>query len=158
MFEDMQEKLQSLDLKEILGYAIASEEAANGFYLVIVRVFDPNELVKNKFESIARDEKLHAKALLNLYKDTFGDENYPVPEGLPPFESVAEVEKLESLIETLVIAMQNEDNAYQIYTHLAKTHPENRKLFKYLAQTEMGHYEILKQEKGFFDEEVSEEP
>ncbi len=158
MYENMHEKLNHLNLKEILGYAIASEVAANSFYWVLVKVFDPNELIKNKFENIAKDEKLHETALLNLYRELFGDENYTVPEGLPPFESVAEVEKVDSLIEALNIAMINEESAHKTYLYLARTHKEHKKLFKYLAQTEMGHYEILKQEKGFFDEEVKEDP
>lgn len=155
MYEDMEEKLKALNLKEIIGYAIGSEDAASNFYWMIVKVFEPNDLVKNKFESIARDEELHMKALLNLHEEAFGNKDYEVPEGLPPFESQAEVDKVENLIKALQIAMENEANANKMYTFLAKQHKEHRKLFKYLAQTEMGHYETLKQEKGFFDDEVS---
>jgi rubrerythrin len=155
MYEDMEENLKSLDLKEIIGYAIGSEEAANNFYWMIVKVFEPNDLVKHKFESIARDEELHMRALLNLHEDIFGDKNYTVPDGLPPFESVAEVERVDSLVEALNIAMENEISANKVYTYLASQHREHRKLFRYLAQTEMGHYNVLKEEKGFFDEEVS---
>ena len=155
MYEDMEERLQSLSLKEIIGYAIGSEDAASNFYWMIVKVFEPNDLVKHKFESIARDEELHMRALLNLHEDAFGDKNYKVPDGLPPFESQAEVERVESLIEALNIAMENEMCANKVYTFLAKQHKDHKKLFKYLAQTEMGHYNVLKAEKGFFDEEVS---
>jgi rubrerythrin len=155
MYDDIEEKLKALSFKEIIGYAIGSEDAASNFYWMIVKVFEPNDLVRNKFESIARDEELHMRALLNLHEDAFGDKNYTVPDGLPPFESVADVEKVESLIEALNIAMENEMSANKVYNFLAKEHKDQRKLFKYLAQTELGHYNVLKEEKGFFDEEVS---
>jgi rubrerythrin len=154
MYENMEEQLKELNLKEIIGYAIGSEDAASNFYWMIVKVFEPNDLVRHKFESIARDEELHMKALLDLHEDAFGDRNYTVPDGLPPFESVVEVERVESLIEALNIAMENEMSANKVYIFLAREHKDHRKLFKYLAQTEMGHYNVLKQEKGFFDEEV----
>lgn len=157
MFENMDEILKGLNLKEIIGYAIGSEKAAGNYYRMLVKVFDPNELVKTKFENIAKDEDMHKWVLLDFHKELFGDDDYTVPEGLPPFESVAEVDTVETLLEALNIAMQNERNAYNVYMFLAKHHKEHRKLFKYLAQTETGHYETLKQEKGFFDEEVKED-
>jgi len=158
MYENMNDILRSLDLKEILGYAIGSEDTASTYYRMLVKIFDTNELVANKFESIAKDEELHKQSLLNLYIDVYGSDQYTVPDGLPPFESTAEVESVESLIRALEIAMENEQNAHKIYTFLAGEHKEHRKLFKYLAQTELGHYETLKQEKGYFDEEVNENP
>jgi rubrerythrin len=158
MYEDMEEILRGLELKDIIGYAIGSEEAASNYYHAIVLVFDPNDLVKTKFENISNDEKAHARALLRLHRELFDNEDWSMPDGLPPFESRTDVESVGSLIEALNLAMQNEMSAHKVYTYLAKTHREHRKLFNYLAQTEMGHYETLKQEKGFFDAEVSEDP
>jgi rubrerythrin len=158
MYENMNDILKGLDLKEILGYAIGSEDTASTYYRMLVKIFDTNELVANKFENIAKDEELHKQSLLNLYKEVYGSDQYTVPDGLPPFESRAEVDSVGSLLRALEIAMENEQNAYKIYTFLASEHKAHRKLFKYLAQTELGHYETLKQEKGYFDEEVAENP
>jgi rubrerythrin len=61
-------------------------------------------------------------------------------------------------MEALETGMQNERNAHEIYLYLAKTNPEHRKLFKYLAMTEMGHYEALKQDYLYFNDEFTEKP
>jgi len=158
MYEDMHKRLKELSLKEIIGYAIASEEAASSFYWVLVKVFDPNELVRHKFESLAREEKLHKQTLLNLHVDLFGDRKYSVPDGLPLFESQVEVDTINNFIDALEIAMQNEDNAQKVYKFLARHHKQHRKLFNYLAQTEKSHYHTLKHEKAYLENETSDEP
>lgn len=158
MNEDIKNKLGSLSLKEILGYSIHSEDVASTYYWTLAKVFEPNDLVKAKFEALANDEKLHMKALLHLYKTEFGDENYTIPEGLPPFESVVDIHTVGSFMEAIQIAMQNEQNAFETYTMIAEQHKEHRKLFKYLAMTEKGHYEIIKRDLEFFQEEINDDP
>ena len=158
MNEDIKEKLRGLSLKEILGYSIHSEDVAHTYYWTLANLFEPNDLVKAKFKALANDEKLHKEALLNLYKTEFGDEDYTVPGGLPPFESITEVKTVESFMEAIQTAMQNEKNAHDTYMLLAKDHKEHRKLFKYLAKTEMGHYETIKRDMEFFQEEVNDDP
>jgi len=153
----LKNKLQKLTMKEILGYAIHSEDVASTYYWTLAKVFDPNDLVKAKFMALSNDEKLHKQALLNLHKAKFGNEKYVIPKGLPPFESVAEVKTVNSFMEALETGMQNERNAHDIYMFLAKANPENRKLFKYLAKTEMGHYATLKQDYQFFNSEFKED-
>ena len=158
MNEDIKNKLGSLSLKEILGYSIHSEDVASIYYWTLAKIFEPNDLVKAKFEALSNDEKLHKDALLHLYKTKFGDENYVIPEGLPPMESVVDVKTVETFMEAIQTAMQNEHNAAETYTMLAKQHKEHRKLFKYLAITEMGHYNTLKQDLEFFTSEVEDDP
>lgn len=158
MKADMKNKLKALSLKEILGYSIHSEDVASTYYWTLANVFEPNDLVKAKFLAISNDEKLHKQALLNLHKAEFGDENYVVPEGLPPFESVTDVKTVESFMEAIETAMHNELNAHDIYMFLARQNRGHRKLFKYLARTEMGHYETLKQDYHFFGDEFENEP
>ena len=158
MNDNILETLRGLSLKEILGYAIHSEDVASTYYWTLAKVFEPNDLVKAKFQALSNDEKLHKEALLNLYKQTFGDENYSVPEGLPPFESIVDVKTVNSFMEAIETAMQNERNAHDMYMMIAKEHKKHRKLFKYLAQTEMGHYETLKQDLNFVKEDYEEDP
>ncbi|MEW5937774.1 MAG: ferritin family protein [Candidatus Thermoplasmatota archaeon] len=154
----MYERLKELGLKEILGYAIDSEEKAHNFYLDLAKNANVNELVAHRFESIGREELIHKTILLGLHKRLFGDAHYLVPEGLPPLESSVEITTLHSLIETLELAMQNEYNAYKIYTYLFKHHHEHRKLFHSLARREQGHYDALRFEKDLFEEEIMEDP
>lgn len=158
MKADMKKKLKALSMKEILGYAIHSEDVASTYYWTLAKVFEPNGLVKAKFLALSNDEKLHKEALLSLHKSHFKTAKYVIPKGLPPFESVAGVKTVESFIEALETAMQNERNAHDIYMYLAETNKEHRKLFRYLAKTELGHYESLKQDYNFFTEEAKEDP
>ncbi|MCK5397414.1 MAG: ferritin family protein [Thermoplasmata archaeon] len=157
MNEDIKNKLGKLSLKEIIGYSIHSEDVASTYYWTLAKVFEPNELVKAKFEALANDEKLHKEALLHFYNTQFGDEDYVIPEGLPPFESVIDVKTVETFMEAIETAMENEHNAFETYTMLAKLHKEHRKLFKYLALTEKGHYETLKQDLKFFTGEIEDD-
>lgn len=158
MNEDIKNKLRGLSLQEILGYSIHSEDVANTYYWTLAKVFEPNDLVKAKFEALAKDEQLHKEALLSLYKSEFGDENYAVPEGLPPFESIVDVKTVETFMEAIETAMQNENNAFETYMMIAGQHKEHKKFFKYLAKTEKGHYETLKQDLSFFQDEVNDNP
>ncbi|MDD4307919.1 MAG: ferritin family protein [Thermoplasmata archaeon] len=158
MKADLKKKLKALSMKEILGYAIHSEDVASTYYWTLAKVFEPNGLVKAKFMALSNDEKLHKEALLALHKSQFGSAKYVIPEGLPPFESVVDVKTVDSFIEALETGMQNERNAHDIYMFLAETNPKNSKLFRYLAATEMGHYESIKAEYNFFSEEAKDDP
>jgi rubrerythrin len=158
MKADLKKKLSALSLKEILGYAIHSEDVASTYYWTLAKVFDPNDLVKAKFLALSNDEKLHKEALLSLHKSQFKTAKYVIPKGLPPFESVGEVKTIDSFLEALETAMQNERNAHDIYMYLAEKNPKHRKLFRYLAMTETGHYEAIKQDYHFFTEEAKDDP
>jgi len=158
MNDDIKELLGRLSLKEILGYSIHSEDVASTYYWTLAKVFEPNDLVKAKFEALANDEKHHKNAILSLYRKEFGDDNYSIPEGLSPFESVVDVKTVETFMEAIITAMQNEKSAHDTYVFLAKEHKKHRKLFKYLAITEMGHYETLKKDLEFFQEEINDDP
>ncbi len=152
----MYEKLKELSIREIIGYTIGSEDAANKYYLDLAKKV--NELTAVRFENLARDEAAHKKVLLSLYKELFGDENWVMPEGLPPFESSVKVETVENLITALGNAMLNEYNAYKVYKFLSKHHKEHRALFEYLAVMEHGHYDTLKMEKELYEDRTIVDP
>jgi rubrerythrin len=156
MKADMKKKLKTLGMMDILGYAIHSEDVASNYYWTLAKVFEPNDLVKAKFMALSGDEKLHKEALLRLHDSLFGTKKYSIPEGLAPFESVVDVKTVDSFLEALETAMQNERNAQDIYLYLADVNPDNYKLFAYLATTEAGHYEMLKQDLGFFSSDAKE--
>jgi len=152
----MYEKLKSLSLKEIIGYAIASEEAANKYYTDLSK--EVSQLTAHRFENLARDEAMHKKILLNLHKALFNEEKYVVPEGLPPFESSVDASNVANLISALETAMLNEQNAHKVYKFLAEHHKKHRMIFEYLATMERGHYETLKAEKELYEDKVLENP
>jgi len=158
MKADLKKKLNALSMKEILGYAIHSEDVASTYYWTLAKVFEPNGLVKAKFLALSKEETLHMDVLLSIHKSHFKTAKYVIPKGLPPLESVAGVKTVQSFIEALETAMQNERNAHDIYMFLSETNKEYRKLYKYLAKTELGHYESLRQEYNFFTEEAKEDP
>ena len=146
----MYEKLKELSFKEIIGYAIYSEDEANKFYTNLAK--GVGELVAHRFQGFARDEEMHKRMLLSLHRDQFGDENYIVPKGLPPFEGHDLCCDVPTLIGALEKAMLNEHNAFKVYKFLAKEKKEHKKLFDYLGMMERSHYETLKAEKELYEE------
>lgn len=154
----MYEELQNLSLKEIVGLAIFSEEEAAKFYRNIIKDINPETLVAHRFEGLAKDEDMHKWVMMDFYRELYGEDNYTVPEGIPPFETSGEVKTVDNLIGVLEAAMINEDNAFKVYKFLAHNHKDHRKLFKYLSHYEHGHYDVLKREKEHFEEMVIDEP
>jgi rubrerythrin len=153
----MFEKLKALGLKDILGYAIGSEEAAKNFYLKLAKDTNVNELVAHKFEHFAHEEEIHKKVLMELHKKLYGDCAPVMPKGLPPFEGSVTVTTIYNMIEALDVAMISEDNAMRVYNFLAHHHKEYRRLFKHLAAKEHAHFHTLKIEKSLYEEEMIEE-
>ncbi len=150
------EELKKLSLKEILGYAIESEEAAKLYYLELAK--NAPELAAIRFENLSREEEKHKIAVQDVYKKRFGGEKYTLPKDLPPLESSVKVTTVTSLIHALETAMQNEYNAQRVYKYLATQEKEHKDLFKYLATMERGHYDVLRSEKESYEDHLTERP
>ena len=150
------EELEKLSLKEILGYAIESEEKAKDYYTELSK--NAPELVAVRFENLAREEEMHKKTVLAMYRERFGDELYKIPENLPPLESPATVKTITSLIGALEKALWNEHNAYRVYTFLATKEKDHKDLFTYLATMEKGHYDVLRMEKDTYESHIIRTP
>ncbi len=150
------EELEKLSLKEILGYAIESEEAARVYYTELAK--NAPELVATRFHNLAREEEIHKKTVQKIYQEHFGDESYTVPGNLPPLESSVKISTVTSLIRALDTAMWNEYNAYRVYKYLAKQEETHKNLFEYLAAMEKGHYEVVRMEKDTYEGHVIEKP
>jgi len=149
-------ELEKLSLKEILGYAVESEQAAKEYYTELSK--NAPELVAMKFENLAKEEEMHKKTVLAIYRELFDDESYKIPGNLPPLESPVKVKTITSLIGALETSMWNEHNAYRVYTYLAAQDKKHRDLFKYLATMEKGHYEVLRMEKDTYESHIIENP
>ncbi len=154
----MFEKLDELNLKEIIGYSIDSEKEAIKFYNDILNSVSTNELVKQVIQNIIRDEELHRDTLLKLHEVLFGDKDYVVPEGLPPFESSARFDDIQTLVSALDSAMQNELNAEKVYKHCAKKYSQHSLVFNQHALMEKGHFETLKLQRDLYKEEIDRNP
>jgi rubrerythrin len=153
---DIVDQLEKLDLKEILGYAIESEKAAQSFYLDMAKTAPG--LAATRLENLAREEEKHEEIAREVYTKKFGDEPYTIPKGLPPLESSVDVDTVTSLIHALETAMKNENNAYRVYRYLANKVSEHKDLFKYLASMEKGHYDIVKAERDNYESRIIEKP
>ena len=125
----MFKELKAMSLRELLGYAIYSEEEAAKFYRHLVKDFDEKSLVAHKFESIAKDEDMHKWVLQDLYRELFGTDDYKAPPNLPPFESMVDINSVYNLVDALETAMANEykhseitekvlKGAYRVYNEL----------------------------------------
>jgi len=80
----MENELEDVSFKELLGYSIRGEEAANEVYKALSERV--SGLPSDRFKSLAKDEGRHKEALLELHEKEFGDRDYIVPEDekLPP--------------------------------------------------------------------------
>ncbi|MFB6291330.1 MAG: ferritin family protein [Candidatus Bipolaricaulia bacterium] len=148
----MKDKLDSVDLKLIIGYSIDSERKSKEFYEKFVES-GKGQLVPRRFKSLMEDEQLHREKLLSLHEKLYGNENYVVPEKgtLPPHEDFENLKNVENLIDALDKAITNEYNAIRIYEYLADNYDKGSDLFGYLAAMEHGHYESLKEEKNLYE-------
>ncbi|HIH72263.1 MAG: Rubrerythrin-related protein [Thermococcales archaeon 44_46] len=150
MEENIVIRLETLSEKEILGYAIASEEDAKNFYLKLGE--GKGELIENFFKELAKAEESHKTLLLNLHKKLFGDINYITPKEIPFFESTVNVVTVGSMIEAMETALLNEKVAERVYNLLAKRLPEHKALFEFLATQERAHYNSIKVHKEYFED------
>ncbi len=153
---DIFEELEKLDIKDILGYALESEKTAKVYYMKLAK--SASGLAATRLENLAREEEMHEKTVKDVYKKQFGDASYTIPGGLPPLESVVEVDTVTSLIHALETAMKNENNAYRVYTYLAKKLKDHKDLFTYLASMEKGHFDIVKAERDTYESTIIEKP
>ena len=137
--------LSDLTVVEVLGLAIQQEiMALRRYQLFASRVSNP--LVKEKFRSLAREEKAHRELLYSMLQKYTGEEKPPLPKKAPRFNKSAELER--SLPEILELAIEKEIEAWEFYSKAAEiaTDPTGKHVLEYLAEFERGHERILRAE------------
>ncbi|GAB6101806.1 hypothetical protein JCM16138_10290 [Thermococcus atlanticus] len=154
--EDVLEKLAGLSPREILGYAIASEEDAKRFYEHLAS--KSGALLGEFFRTLAKAEEGHRAILLRLHESLFGDTDYTVPEGIPFAETSVDVETVANLIEAMRVALVNEKTAERIYSHLSEILPEHRGIFGFLAAQERAHYASIRSHTEYLEDMSRERP
>jgi rubrerythrin len=138
----MDEELTSI---EVLGLAVRQEvEAFKRYKLFADRVKNP--LVKEKFLSLAREEKAHREMLYKILQKFTGEAKPPLPKNFPRLNKEAEINL--PLHEILLLAIEKEREAQAFYRNAAKraADPSGKRLLLYLAQFEEGHERTLKVE------------
>lgn len=135
----------SLTSVEIIGLAVAQEVVAYKRYqLFAARVTNP--LAKEKFHSLAREEKAHREMLYKILQKYTGENRPPLPKNAPRLDSAQEG-RLE-LREILDLAIKKEREAVAFYREAADRagDPTGKHLLNYLATFEEGHERALKAE------------
>ena len=143
----MDSKLTSL---EVIGMAIRSEEDAAKFYGHISKMIE-NDLVRAKYEHLAREEVNHRRMLTELYKKMSGGQDRPprIP-GTPETAEGGGVpeDMADSLGSLLKLAVQREQKAGAFYGDAADraTDLSGQRILRYLADVEHGHELMLEKE------------
>ncbi|WP_324735612.1 ferritin family protein [Thermococcus sp. SY098] len=149
MEEEIVKKLEKLPEREILGYAIASEEDAIQFYLKLSE--GKGELIAEFFKDLAKAEQAHKTLLLNLHENLFGSKEYTVSGDVLFAESTVNIVTLGNLVEALKTALMTEKTAERVYTLLAQKLPEHRILFDFLAAQERAHYRAIEAHEEYLE-------
>jgi rubrerythrin len=139
---------------EVIGLAIRSEEDAAKFYGHISRMID-NDLVRAKYQNLAKEEANHKNILMGLYRQMVGtDETPPRIPGDPETAEGGPVpaEIAESLEDLLRLAVDREGRAGAFYREAAEqaTDLSGRRTLQYLADVEHGHEMMLRNELEAF--------
>lgn len=140
---------EDLTLLEIIGLGIRSEEAAAEFYGGISKIIK-NDLVRAKYEGLAREEIGHRHLLVELYQKLSGERGPPpcIPGspstaegGRPPFVA-------DALEELLRHAISREIEANDFYRRAAARAVDQggQRTLEYLADIERGHELIIRSE------------
>lgn len=134
---------------EVIGLAIRSEEDAAAFYGHIAKQIK-NDLVKAKFEELAREEVGHKKILTNMYRKMTGEESAPpkIPGAPETAEGGGVPTGVTHIEELLKIAIGREQKANLFYREAAENTSDmsGKRTLEYLATIEHGHELVLKAE------------
>jgi rubrerythrin len=137
---------------EILDYAIGQEQQAADFYADMAQRAEQGGM-KDIFLDFSREEERHRDKLLNVKQGEHELSAHQEVIDLKISDYLVDVEAHENISyqDALIIAMQRERAAFQLYSDLAEkvTEDELRQLFQGLAKEEAKH-------KLFFESEYDE--
>lgn len=140
---------ENLTFVEIIGLAIRSEEDAADFYGRVSKLIK-NDLVRAKYESLAKEEVAHRHMLLELFRKMTGDRNaIPKIPGQPKTAEGGHPDFVtDSIEELLKFAIKKENWACEFYKSAAKQAVEanSKQILNYLSDIEHGHEMLLKTE------------
>lgn len=132
---------RELTTVEILGLGIRSEEDAAAFYGALSRRI-ANEVVRLKYEALAKEEVGHRHVLVGLYRLMTGEDAPPKIPGKPrTAEGSGPSVETGSIEELLNLAIEREREACAFYRALSgrMTDANGRRIIEHLADIERGH-------------------
>lgn len=133
---------------EALGIAIRSEIDAQEIYKDMASMCE-DELLKDKFLNLQREEKKHQILLEKMYQKMFPDVELVLPDSqLPPRAKVSKQRRKLNLKEVLLIALEEEKKAKEFYLDCAQivTDLSGKRMFRFLADMEFTHQVLLNAE------------
>ncbi len=148
---------KELTVVEIIGLGIRSEEDAARFYGALSKKIK-NELVRAKYESLAREEESHRHMLRVMYEKMTGERNPPRIPGAPVTAEGGGIPLIsESLEELLQYAMSRERESCEFYRKLAPRMSDgaSRRTIEYLADIEKGHESLLRSELEAYRRDIN---
>lgn len=136
---------KDLTAVEVIGIAIRSEEDAAEFYGHLAGLVR-NDLVREKYRQLAKEEEGHRQVLLNLYKKMTGEKSPPKISGnIETAESGDIPEDLNDIDKLLQQAIEREQQASAFYRKASHTATDitGKRTLEYLADVEHGHKVML---------------
>jgi rubrerythrin len=158
--------------KSIIDYAMTQERDGMTFYKKASRKFEDKEL-KKLFLRLAGEEKKHLESFKSLkaeaqkkniderFRSTGRNEYLEalIKDGIfPKGDSMSkQIEKINSVADACVLAMQAEKNAILLYSELAKASKDKdqKKMFDQLVQEEQSHITMVSHVRAVCDPEYA---
>ena len=141
------------NLRELILWAIKNEIIAYETYKNMAEKLD-NPFLRVKLEFLAKEEEVHRRFLEGLFHDMFPSEVIELPDIpslVPDLDGINESSTAKEIFKR---AMEAELKAADFYRELVEktSQEEVRKMLRYLASMEMGHYKLLEIELEYLED------
>ena len=143
--------------KEILGFAVAKETAAERFYLHWAARASNTDL-KELLQELAAEERTHIEKLSNASAESL------IAEGLAPAEfglakdlPETSAQEATTLLEALAVAIQREEDAVRLYERLRAASTSEEPPFAALVEEERRHKHKLELQYALVKSRLSRE-
>ncbi len=129
---------------EVIGLAIKSEDDAAKFYAAVAKTIK-NDLIREKYESLVREEVGHKHMLTGLYKKMTGESSPPKIDGDPETAEYGHPISMDDMEDLLRFAIAREKEAEVYYKNASGQVEDNnvKRTLEYLASIERGHATML---------------
>ncbi len=134
-----------MDRKEAYIIAVENEIRAINLYSILAKSFNDKDLVR-VFKSLSQLEKGHQEKIEESFRKEFGDTSFDYDgNALPRFEVKDDLSGPRQVIR---YAISKEESMKENYTNMASAsdNEDIKAFFKYLAEEEQNHKELLEAE------------
>ncbi len=142
---------EGLSLQELLGIAVKAEIEAADIYRNLLEK-DLSEQTREKLEKLVLQEERHEKKFWSIIRDFYPEEEITLPED-SGITNPVEIDDNTSLEELFRIAMESEVESEKFYRSMREKFEDKevKRTLGFLAASERGHYETLKDELNRLD-------